>query len=102
MRGYYMNKPEELELKLHPRESETISLKIPKDTIESLRKVANSRDMSFQGLLKFYLGQGLREDLAQLFNYRVMKATEKVLANHIQSEEEIAKIMAEIRSETNP
>ncbi len=97
-----MNKPEEWELKLHSRPSETISLEIPKDTIESLRKVANSRDMSFIALLKFYLGQGLRQDLAQLFDRRVIEVTEKVLANHIQSEEEIANIMTEIRSETNP
>ena len=50
---------------------------------------------NLKGLLKFYLGQGLREDLAQLFYHRVMEATEKVLANHIQSEEEIAKIAVE-------
>ena len=96
-----MNKSEEWELKLHPRQSETISLEIPKDTRESLKKVANSRDMSFKALLKFYLGQGWRQYLAQLFDHRVRLATEKVLANQIQSEEEISNIMTEICSEIN-
>lgn len=63
-----MNQPEEkFELRLHPRATETISLKIPADTVESLKKVAASRDMSLDALLKFYMGQGLRQDLAKLF-----------------------------------
>lgn len=63
-----MNQPEEtFELRLHPRVTETISLKIPADTVESLKKVAASRDMSLDALLKFYIGQGLRQDLAKLF-----------------------------------
>jgi hypothetical protein len=48
-----MNNPEEeLNLQLRPRSKETISLDIPKDTLESLKKVAVSRDMSLEGLLK--------------------------------------------------
>jgi hypothetical protein len=63
-----MNQPEEtFELRLHPRVTETISLKIPADTVESLKKVAASRDMSLDALLKFYMGQELRQDLAKLF-----------------------------------
>ncbi len=38
-----------------------------KDTLESLKRVAVSRDMSLQALLKFYIGQGLRQDVARLF-----------------------------------
>jgi hypothetical protein len=60
-----MNKPEEeFTLQLHPRPQETISLNIPKDTLESLKKIAESRDMSCEALLKFYIGQGLRQDLS--------------------------------------
>ena len=67
-----MNKPEKtFELCLHPRATETISLKIPTDTVESLKKVAASRDMSLDALLKFYIGQGLRQDLAKLFGSRL-------------------------------
>ena len=42
-----MNKPEpEYTLQLHPRPKETVSLEIPTDTLESLKKVAASIDMS--------------------------------------------------------
>lgn len=98
-----MKKPEneleeEFELKLHPRETEMVSIAIPKDTLASLNKVAASRDMSLQALLKFYIGQGLRHDLAALFGDRLLETTEQVLARHIQSEEEISFIIREIRS----
>ncbi|MEQ8973307.1 MAG: hypothetical protein RIM23_27965 [Coleofasciculus sp. G3-WIS-01] len=67
-----MNQPEEtFELRLHPRATETISLKIPTDTVESLKKVAASRDMSLDALLKFYMGQGLRYDLAKIFDSKL-------------------------------
>ena len=62
-----MNKPEEeLELHLKPRARETVSIKIPTDTLRSLEKVAASQDMSPEALLKLYIGQGLRQDLAKL------------------------------------
>jgi len=97
-----MNNPEEeLILQLHPRPNETVSLEIPKDTLESLKKIADSRDMSGEALLKFYIGQGLRQDLAKLFSNRVLEATAQVLARHIQSEAEISNIIQEIRSQTN-
>jgi hypothetical protein len=97
-----MNNPEEeFLLHLHPRPHETVSLEIPKDTLESLKKIADSRDMSFDALLKFYIGQGLRQDLAKLFSNRVLDATAQVLAKHIQSEAEISDILQEIRSQTN-
>jgi transcriptional regulator of met regulon len=97
-----MNNPEEeFILQLRPRPQETVSLEIPKDTLESLRKIADSRDMSCEALLKFYIGQGLRQDVAKLFSNRVLEATAQVLARHIQSEAEISDILQEIRSQTN-
>ncbi len=93
-----MKKSEEkLELHFRPRETETVSIRIPKDTLESLKKVASGRDMSHQALLKLYIGQGLRQDLAQLFADRVLETTAQVLTRHIQSEEEISAIIQEIR-----
>ncbi len=93
-----MKKPkEEFELHFRPRPTETVSIKIPKDTLESLKKVATSRDMSYQALLKFYIGQGLRQDLSKLFGDRVLEMTAEVLARHIQSEEEVLAIVQEIR-----
>lgn len=97
-----MNLPEEeFTLRLHPRSKETVSLEIPTDTLESLKKVAASRDMSVEALLKFYIGQELRNDLAILFSNRVLEVTAKVLSQHIQSEAEISHILAEIRSQTS-
>jgi len=71
MKGSYMNKPsivmdEQFEIKFRPRETETISLEIPTDTLRSLKQVAARRDMSLLGLLKFYIGQGLRHDIVQI------------------------------------
>ncbi|NEQ70742.1 MAG: hypothetical protein F6J86_04900 [Symploca sp. SIO1B1] len=61
-----MNKPEnEFTLQLHPRLQEQVSLDIPTDTLVSIKKVAVSRDMSCEALIKLYIGQGLRQDLAQ-------------------------------------
>ena len=95
-----MNKPEEeFELNFRPRPTETVSIEIPKDTLDSLKKVAASRDMSYQALLKLYIGQGLRHDVAKLFGDRVLETTAQVLAKHIQSEEEVSAIIREIRGE---
>lgn len=64
-----MNKPEaEFKLHLRPRAAEIVSIKIPTDTLQSLKKVAASRDMSVEALLKLYIGQSLRQELAQLFS----------------------------------
>ncbi len=93
-----MKKPEE-ELKLHlrPRAVEAVSIEIPTDTLAALKKVACSRDMSYQALLKLYIGQGLRQDLAQLFAEQVLETTAQVLTRHIPSTEQVSAIMHEIR-----
>ncbi len=62
-----MNKPdEELELYLRPRATQTVSINIPTDTLRSLKKVAANRDMTLDALLKFDIGQILRQDVAKL------------------------------------
>lgn len=95
-----MKKPEgEYALQVRPRETEDVSLAIPKDTLASLREVAAQRDMSVQALLKFYIGQGLRQDLARLFGDRVLATTAHVLARHLPSDVDVATIMREIREE---
>jgi hypothetical protein len=93
-----MKKAEEkFELHFRPRPVETVSIEIPTDVLESLKKVAASRDMSYQALLKFYIGQGLRQDLARMFADRILETTAEVLARHLQSEEEVSAIMREIQ-----
>lgn len=89
----------DLELSVRPRESETVSIQIPKDTLESLEKVANQRDMALEALLKLYIGKCLRQDLSQLFANQVLDSTAKVLAKYHHSEDEVAKILQEIQLE---
>ena len=73
-----MKKPKEKsELHIRPRPTETVTIKIPEDTLESLKKVAVKRDMSYQALLKFYIGQGLRQDLAGYLETRCWKRPPK-------------------------
>ncbi|MEH2123035.1 helix-turn-helix domain-containing protein [Nostoc sp.] len=64
-----------------------------------LKKVAANRDMTLEALLKFYIGQSLRQDLAKFFSERVLESTAEVLARHIESKEEILTIIQEIQAE---
>jgi len=99
LNGNYMNKPdEEFELRLRPRVAETVSIEIPADTLESLKKVAASRDMSMEALLKFYIGQSLRQDLTKLFSERILDTTAQVLARRDRlgrSEKAVAAVIVE-------
>jgi len=88
-----------LALNIRLRDSETVSLRIPKDTLASIKKVAEQRDMALDALLKLYIGKCLRQDLSQLFANQVLDSTAKVLARHHHSEEEVAQILQEIRLE---
>lgn len=54
-------------LRFRARPSITVTLPVSKDTLSALEKVAAGRDMSVEVLIKFYVGQGLRQDLAQMF-----------------------------------
>jgi hypothetical protein len=94
------NSEEERKLQLRPRTAEIVSLNIPIDTLASLEKIAANRDMSVEALLKFYIGQGLREDLAKVFSERLLDKTAQVLARHLESADEISTIIREIQAET--
>jgi len=92
-----MKKPDtESDLCIRPRPAEVISIKLPADTLATLKKVAESRDMSYDALIKFYIGQGLRQDLARLSADSVLPAVADVLAQHIESKDEVAAILEEI------
>jgi hypothetical protein len=103
-----MKKPDEqplkteegFELRLRPRDSKAVTIHIPADTLASLEKVAASRDMSVEALLKLYIGQSMRLDLSKLSADRVLEKAAEVLTRHIDSEEEVSAILQEIRVET--
>ncbi|MCP3956602.1 MAG: hypothetical protein GY719_01985 [bacterium] len=92
---------EEHELRIRPRETETVSLKVPRDTLASLDRVAAHRDMSRHALLKLYVGQGLRQDLSRQYAERVMATAATVLARHLESREEASEILREIQAESS-
>ncbi len=88
----------EVELHTRPRPMEEMGINIPLDTLASLKRVADHRDMSLRALINFYIGQGLRQDLSRLFAETVLETTAEVLAEHINSQEEVTAILAEIRA----
>ena len=89
------------ELHLRPRPSTPVTLTVPTDTFTTLQEVATNRDMSVEALMKLYIGQGLRHDVAQRFADRVLDLTAQVLARHGQSQEQVDAIVREIRSATS-
>jgi hypothetical protein len=95
-----MSVPEpEAELFGRRRPSEVVSIRIPVDTLAAIKKVAARQDIPYEALIKYYIGRGLREDLAQQMYDRVLEIVPEVLARHIDSEAEIEAVLAEIRKE---
>ncbi len=86
------------ELHVRPRPTTTVTLSVPSDTLATLQEIASSRDMSVEALMKLYIGQGLRHDVAQRFAGRILDLTAQVLARHGQTKEQVEAIVREIRS----
>jgi hypothetical protein len=55
--------PEGYKLAFRERESVEIKLNIPKDVLETLEKIAGEKNLSVESVLKFFIGQGLRNIL---------------------------------------
>lgn len=87
-------------LKVRSRANKPVTIHIPADTLASIERIAAGRDMSVEALLKLYIGQSMRQDLAKLSADRVLEKTAEVLTRHIESEEEVSAILKEIRVET--
>jgi hypothetical protein len=56
--------PDSAEFHLRPRPSTPLTLPVPHDVLKSLQEIAADREMSLEGLLKLYIGKGLRQDLS--------------------------------------
>ena len=84
-------------LKIRARPSRMVSIRIPQDTLDALKKVAGHKDMAYQALIKFYVGQGLRADLAALHSQRVIDTTSQILRRHLKSSRKVFTIVEEIR-----
>ena len=87
-------------LKIRARPSRMVSIRIPQDTLDALKRVAGHKDMAYQALIKFYVGQGLRADLASLHSQRVIDAASEILRRHVKSPRKVFTIVEQIRKAT--
>lgn len=88
-------------LDVKPRAMQPVILNVPADTLETLERIAESREMSVEALMKFYIGQGLRQELAKRFNERLLESAASVLARHVETEQEVNSILREIQLESS-
>lgn len=73
----------------------TISMRLPEDVIEDLKEIAPALGFSgYQPLIRAYIGQGLRKDLAKMENSQVQILTES-LRKHGVKDEVISQAIAE-------
>lgn len=78
----------------------TISMRIPADVVEDLKKVAPALGFSgYQPLMRTYVGQGLRKDLARLENSPLESLTES-LRKHGVKDAVISQILADAKLRT--
>ena len=78
-----------------------VSIRIPDDVIEDLKRVAPMLGFSgYQALVKAYIGQGLRADLERLENSVEISALIESLRKKGVKEEIISSAMAEAQSST--
>lgn len=61
-----MEDPDDFEvLSLRPRPSRLVEISMPTDVIDTLNELAEERDMSFEALVRSYVGQGMRRDVSK-------------------------------------
>ena len=76
----------------------SISLRVPEDVIEDLKAIAPTLGFSgYQPLIRAYIGQGLRKDLARLENDQVKLVVESLL-RHGVNDQVIAEAIAEVKA----
>lgn len=75
----------------------TISMRLPEDVIEDLKEIAPALGFSgYQPLIRAYVGQGLRKDLARMENSQVQVLMES-LRRHGVKDEVISEVIADAR-----
>jgi len=76
----------------------TVTLRMPEDVIEDLKRIAPLLGYSgYQPLLRAYIGQGLRADLERLEDAPIARLLENLKAQGV-SEETLARAMAGLSS----
>jgi len=78
-----------------------VTLRMPEDVVEDLRRIAPKLGFSgYQPLMRAYIGQGLRQDLARLEVAPDMNELIESLRRHGVGEAVIADSMAEVSETT--
>jgi hypothetical protein len=78
----------------------SISLRVPEDVIQDLKAIAPTLGFSgYQALMKAYIGQGLRKDLARLENDQVNQVVAS-LRRHGVDAKLIAEAVAEAKGKS--
>lgn len=77
------------------RPTTTLSFQVPVDVRDDLEKVAQTKEMSsIEALLRFYVGQGLRKDLAELRRKESAKQAQQILGKYHIDQKIIEEVMA--------
>lgn len=84
-------------LEIKERPSKMVSLRIPLDTLQQLKEVAAAKDLS---LLKLYIGEGLRKDLAVTKTQALLNKTEHLLRKHLGDDRKLQTILRKLREAT--
>ena len=65
------------------RKTMMVSLRMPVEAVENLKRVAPLKGMTgYQALIKYYVGMGLRRDLETLWLQEVPERIERILDKH--------------------
>ena len=76
----------------------SISLRMPEDVIEDMKAIAPTLGFSgYQPLIRAYIGQGLRKDLARLENDQMKRVVESLRRQGVD-DKVIAEAMAEAKN----
>ena len=76
----------------------TISIRMPEDVVEDLKKVAPVLGFSgYQPLIRAYVGQGLRVDLEKLENQNLLSNLVESLRKHGVDDQVISSAVAEVQ-----
>jgi len=94
-------KTSDLQKRLRPdRPMTSVTLRMPEDVVEDLKRLAPLLGFSgYQPLMRHYLGQGLRADLARLEDPPLLGRLVASLKRHGVEEDVIADAMAEAAPE---
>jgi hypothetical protein len=85
------------------RPTTMISLRIPVDVLEKLRKIAPAKGMSgYQALIKYYVGKGLTEDLGLVKQIESAEKLEATPANLGLKAEQIDRVRAALSGFLQP